>query len=327
LKDGLLGEWLFDECSGNIAYDSSGHGYDGIIYGATWTTDGYSGCALVFDGANDYVDLDTYGPMLGLNKTDTYTISAYFKSTSSSTGSIYSMSHTNVARAFAYLDLNDDGTISYKTGDETCLFELYTLESYNDGSWHFVEVKFYGETVNPTLEIYVDGDLKASITEWLCPYLAEDFITAKIGRRSASADYPFDGTIDEVRIYKYNRPCPPPSRPVITGPPQGIPGELYTFTFTSFDGCDYGLSYEIDWGDDSEITRSPEMESGETFTASHIWIEMGTYRIRAIAINIHGTTSELGQKNIEIPRTRASSYHWLWERFPLLERLLGLIGY
>ena len=44
----------FDEGSGTIANDESGHGNDGTIYGATWTT-GVSGKALQFDGNNDYV--------------------------------------------------------------------------------------------------------------------------------------------------------------------------------------------------------------------------------------------------------------------------------
>jgi hypothetical protein len=42
--------WKFDECSGNTVYDSSEHGYDGTIYGATWAPSGYDGCALIFDG-------------------------------------------------------------------------------------------------------------------------------------------------------------------------------------------------------------------------------------------------------------------------------------
>ncbi len=46
----------FDEGSGTIAKDESGHGNDGTIYGATWTT-GVSGKALSFDGVNDYVKM------------------------------------------------------------------------------------------------------------------------------------------------------------------------------------------------------------------------------------------------------------------------------
>jgi len=54
--DGVVGSWHFDEGSGTIAYDYSGNGNDGTIYGATWTNDGKFGSALNFDGSDDYVD-------------------------------------------------------------------------------------------------------------------------------------------------------------------------------------------------------------------------------------------------------------------------------
>ena len=72
--------WKFNECNGNTAYDSSGHSYDGTIYGGTYTTDSYSGCALSFDGVNDYVDLDDYAKhYLGFNKTDDLIFTFHFK--------------------------------------------------------------------------------------------------------------------------------------------------------------------------------------------------------------------------------------------------------
>lgn len=40
IKDGLVAEYLFDEQSGNTAYDTSGNGNNGTIYGATWTIEG-----------------------------------------------------------------------------------------------------------------------------------------------------------------------------------------------------------------------------------------------------------------------------------------------
>ena len=57
----LIGEWHFDEGTGITAFDSSGSGIDGDIFGATWIEDGICGSALHFDGAGppfDYVSFD-----------------------------------------------------------------------------------------------------------------------------------------------------------------------------------------------------------------------------------------------------------------------------
>jgi len=56
----LIGEWRFDEASGNTAGDSSGNGYQGTLWNmdnSDWT-DGKRGNALDFDGVNDYVSID-----------------------------------------------------------------------------------------------------------------------------------------------------------------------------------------------------------------------------------------------------------------------------
>ena len=55
-RAGTVGYWHFDEGSGTIAYDSSGQGNNGTIYGATWTS-GKVGGALEFDGKDDYVEV------------------------------------------------------------------------------------------------------------------------------------------------------------------------------------------------------------------------------------------------------------------------------
>jgi hypothetical protein len=66
--DGLVGSWDFDEGSGDILHDRSGHGNDGQIHGATWVACG-NGHALRFDGENDHVNcgnspsLDITGPI------------------------------------------------------------------------------------------------------------------------------------------------------------------------------------------------------------------------------------------------------------------------
>jgi len=52
----LLGEWRFDEGSGDVAGDSSGHGNEGEIRGADWVK-GKFGTALHFGGRDAYVSI------------------------------------------------------------------------------------------------------------------------------------------------------------------------------------------------------------------------------------------------------------------------------
>ena len=71
--------WKFDECSGDTISDSSGHSYDGTRHGASWESNGYSGCCLEFDGIDDYVDFTDHAEGINFNKTDDVIISFYFK--------------------------------------------------------------------------------------------------------------------------------------------------------------------------------------------------------------------------------------------------------
>lgn len=51
---GLEGLWLFNEGTGDMVADCSGHGRHGTVWGATWVA-GPSGWLGSFDGTNDYV--------------------------------------------------------------------------------------------------------------------------------------------------------------------------------------------------------------------------------------------------------------------------------
>jgi len=282
--------------------------------------------ALDFDGVDDYVDLDTHALNLGLNKTDIYSISARFKSTSTNGGTIYCMSHTDIARAIAYLDLNSNGSLTFELGDESCTMKVTTDTGYNNGAYHTVDVKFFGSAVNPTLEIYVDSLLKNSLTEWLCPLLNDDFQTAKIGRRSSSAINHLDGVIDEIKIYKGNQP---PEPPTISGEIKVKPGTSNTYTFTSTDPEDDQVSYYIKWGDGDTTDWTPFQASGTTYSGSHTWTK-GTYTIQAQAKDTNGQPSGWATLEISVPRTKSINILFLelleklLNRFPLLERVLNI---
>jgi len=78
-EDGLVGAWSFDEGHGAVARDSSGHGDDGRIHGASWVQHG-DGYALSFDGQTDYVNCGT-GPSLDLR--EALTLEAWVRPTGS----------------------------------------------------------------------------------------------------------------------------------------------------------------------------------------------------------------------------------------------------
>jgi hypothetical protein len=52
---GLMAAYSFDEGAGTSVGDTSGNAHTGTITGATWTTAGWFGGALNFDGTNDWV--------------------------------------------------------------------------------------------------------------------------------------------------------------------------------------------------------------------------------------------------------------------------------
>jgi len=246
--DGLLAYWSFDEGDGNIVIDYSGHGYDGVRYGASYVT-GYSSYALEFDGINDYVNLDFWSEDLGFNKSDDYKISVWFNSTSTDTGKIYEVSDSD-SLPKAYVRLNSDGTLESKIETTTaCDVEVYSTNSYNDGLWHFVECIYHGDSQNPTLELYVDEELVDSDTDWLCPQSSHMFKRAKIGMTSYESTEHFDGVIDEVKVYKNHEGNQPPNAPTIEGPTTGTVGEEYSYTLLAADPDGGDISYWIDWGD------------------------------------------------------------------------------
>jgi len=56
----IVCHWKLDEPNGTVAYDSIG-GHNGVVYGATWISEGQVNRALDFDGYGDYVDVGDIG--------------------------------------------------------------------------------------------------------------------------------------------------------------------------------------------------------------------------------------------------------------------------
>jgi hypothetical protein len=120
----------------------------------------------------------------------------------------------------------------------------------------------------------------------------------------------------------------PPSAPVIDGPTSGGPEVELCWDFHSTDPDDDNVSYYVDWGDGNVVDWDGPFPSCQPILECHTYEEAKDYTITAKARDEHGVESTESTLIITIPRNRATTYlwyQWLFERFPLLERLLGLI--
>jgi hypothetical protein len=190
---GLVAHWNFDEGSGAVAHDGSGHGHDGSIYGATWT-DGACAQALDFDGVDDYVDVVPF-PQFG--STQPFSLCAWIRRTSVGGEEPYILN--NMDSSHAGIGLSSDGDTTFVTvggadggpGQATA----WDYENIADGKWHFIVGTYDGSA----LVLYVDGEWRAANSSF-SSYTGSDW-NMNIGRMEQGARYYFDGSIDEARIY------------------------------------------------------------------------------------------------------------------------------
>ena len=269
--------WEFDDCSGDTLSDSV-HNYDGTINGAIWTTSGHSGCALIFDGVNDYVLLNSHAIELGLNKTDDSIYSFWFKSTTG--GLIFSATASWGYNPELRIELCPNGTLMFKAWTQLCGIALYSSDTYNDGEWHHAEFYFNGITSNPTIDLLVDSVWDNSVTHWLCEIANDEFLKTRIGMHAHYATDYFEGYIDDFKMIKYEQGNDQ-SPPIIDGPIEGKPTVNYEYTFITEDPEEDEIFIQVDWDDGTDIEWVGPFDSGEVVTIDHEWDEEGLYEVRA----------------------------------------------
>jgi hypothetical protein len=188
---GLVAYWSFDEGSGNIAYDASGNGNHGTIYGAKWTQ-GKIGGALSFDGVDDYVrvpDSDS------LDITNAITIEAWVNCGSSPAGNLRSIVRKESTYALRFYS---DGTLE----GLVWIGGRYKSSGIVPASIAWVPNRWVHWTFTydgSSMKIYKNGILVMGPTAQTG---AIDKTTNDLGiGGTGTGAYPFIGLIDEVRIY------------------------------------------------------------------------------------------------------------------------------
>lgn len=198
LNQGLVGHWSFDDPA-NPGYDDSDHGYNGTVYGATWTSEGASGGALRFDGVDDYV-----GFASPVRNTAPYSVCAWVKIDSPTTALPVFPVANGGETSQSY------GLCLYKNTYPTWGFGVRTQDGLaTDGGteyspatteWIFLCGTWDGSTDADRVKFYVNGDFVSSDT--VVPAASGPALNLRIGGPSEGGPgYHFPGIIDEVRIY------------------------------------------------------------------------------------------------------------------------------
>ncbi|RLB79669.1 MAG: hypothetical protein DRH17_13440, partial [Deltaproteobacteria bacterium] len=134
--DGLMLSFPLDEGEGTVAYDYSGNGYHGTIYGATWvdTGDPRLGYALYFDG-NSYVEVDDTSNLLsGL---DSATIVVWVK-TDSRPGDYAHIAGWRGGNDFYILHLANSDNLEMRVNVEGSIRDLNPSFAGNYGKWTMI---------------------------------------------------------------------------------------------------------------------------------------------------------------------------------------------
>ncbi len=203
LQSGLVGHWTFDgkDMGPNVLDKSVNANHGNAVYGTTGQTStstvaGRIGQALNFDGVNDYVNAGT-----GLDQNGEVTISAWINTRTIAANRLMIVSNSNSAGSGVdyQLEINRTaGKISLLRSNVAVTVTGNKTLQIN--KWYHVVAVLSGSTGNWLGKIYVDGEFDNHGADANNPSATNQ--TTFIGEYGPFGR-PFNGFIDDVRIYNY----------------------------------------------------------------------------------------------------------------------------
>ncbi len=199
VREGLVGRWSFEEGSGDVVLDSSSGALNGTVAGASWTneTPDGSNSALDFDGIDDQIDMGTFD--LGGSA---FTIALWMKA-----DDFDQMDGRFVSKASGVQDEDHHWMLStiQQGADFRLRFRLKTSGvtttliadsgALATGEWIHVAAVYDGAE----MRLYKSGVLVGTVAKTgtvdTDPLVPVSFGDQPGGNR------PFDGVLDEVRLY------------------------------------------------------------------------------------------------------------------------------
>lgn len=210
ITTGLVGWWKFDEGSGSTAADSSVTGLTGnLVNSPSWVTGKIGPYALSFNGSTNYVRMTSTPSSFDFANT-TFTVSAWFKSSSAATGIIIAKGASASGPGW-YIRINEGSAghvraLTKQTTGGVAAGRPSAGSGYIDGNWHQVAAVIRTDTTtlgNNIINIYMDGVLDNGTADaQVSPYVVSTDDISVGARAVPSAPAAFlNGSVDDVRIY------------------------------------------------------------------------------------------------------------------------------
>ncbi|MGB3073368.1 MAG: LamG-like jellyroll fold domain-containing protein [Candidatus Moraniibacteriota bacterium] len=318
LDSGLALYWPLDAASGTSAVDSSTNGNNGTLTNmedpGDWVT-GQIANALDFDGSNEYVTVaDPASGVLDAVGDQYYTLSGWFnRDTATTTDTILAKSNgpADTMGYLVYLDATTDKLVfatRSTLGDN--IYE--TTSAYTAPGWHHFAIIFnIPRTGGNRGQIYIDGSIQNdNIGGGGYAGSIESTRAFVIGAESDGGN-PFDGKLDEVRIYNRTLSADEVGQLYRLTSPTGTDTSLKGYW--SFNGQDLSGTTAADRsgaGNNGTLTNGPTITEGK----------LGQ------ALNFDGTNDTVSISPTGLPTgSRTIS---VWAKATLLDgSYRGVIGY
>ena len=204
LSQSLRGYWKLDDGSGTNATDSSGNGNTLAMTGSpSWVTGNIGPSALDFSGSGQYLSVaDPASGVLDFADGADFSLTGWFNRDT------FTADHTIVAKKtdqatnagyVVWIDASTD-TVNFEISDGADTYEADSTTTFTSTGWHHFTAVWDD---NRGASVYIDGGLNGN-TETSTSSIG-DLSNANAFRIGAESDagVPFDGKLDDIRIYGY----------------------------------------------------------------------------------------------------------------------------
>lgn len=238
LDSGLQSYWSLDENTGTTTTDASTNALTGTLTnGPAWIT-GQIGYGIDFDGTDDSIttpDADVLDVVDGRN----FTLSGWFnRDTFTTDDTVVAKRNGITAAENGYLAYIDDATdkLTFEVSDGTDEYQLESASTFVATGWHHFAV-VWNDTVSTETKLYIDGRAENTTNTGTFANVNSlaNAVTFNLGAES-DAGNPFDGKLDEVRLYNRTMTADEVDRLYRLTTPTSVDTALKGYW--SFDGAD-----------------------------------------------------------------------------------------